>query len=128
MSGTDTAAVELMALLPRTGRGPRREGLYALWLTLRVAQDMLLDPPLPERAMRRRLAALEHRLSSLTVPPPMRRALHAAHVHLRDDGAAAVALVFSALVAPVRESIGTEAADAVQRAGRAARQTTVPPR
>lgn len=128
MSGGDAAAVELMGLLPRTGRGPRREGLYALWLTLRVAQDMLLTPPLPERAMRRRLAALEHRLSSLTIPPPMRRALHAALLHLRDDGVPAVALVLTALVAPVRESISAEAADAIQRAGRAARQAPVPAR
>ena len=128
MSGGDAAALELMGLLPRTGRGPRREGLYALWLTLRVAQDMLLTPPLPERAMRRRLAALEHRLSSLTIPPPMRRALHAALLHLRDDGVPAVALVLTALVAPVRESISAEAADAIQRAGRAARQAPVPAR
>lgn len=128
MSGADAAALELMGLLPRTGRGPKREGLYALWLTLRIAQDMLLDPPLPERAMRRRLAALEHRLTSLTVPPPLRRALQAALVHLRDDGLPAVALVLGALVAPVRETIGSEAADAVQRAGRAARQAPVPAR
>ena len=128
MSGGDAAALELMGLLPRTGRGPRREGLYALWLTLRVAQDMLLTPPLPERAMRRRLAALEHRLTSLTIPPPMRRALHAALLHLRDDGVPAVALVLTALVAPVRESISAEAADAIQRAGRAARQAPVPAR
>ena len=128
MSGADAAALELMGLLPRTGRGPKREGLYALWLTLRVAQDMLLDPPLPERAMRRRLAALEHRLTSLTVPPPLRRALHAALVHLRDDGVPAVALVLTALVAPVRETIGAEAADAIQRAGRAARQAPAPAR
>lgn len=128
MTGGDAAALELMGLLPRTGRGPRREGLYALWLTLRVAQDMLLDPPLPERAMRRRLAALEHRLTSLTLPPQMRRALHAALVHLRDDGVPAVALVLTALIAPVRESIGVEAADAVQRAGRAAKQAPAPSR
>ncbi|MEO8635337.1 MAG: hypothetical protein ABI587_08670 [Gemmatimonadales bacterium] len=124
MSGADSAALELMSLLPRTGRGPRREGVYAVWLMLRVAQDMLLDPPLPERALRRRLAALEHRLSSLTVPPPLRRALHAAQLQLRDDGAPAVGLVLTTLVAPVRESIGAEAGDAIQRAGRAARQAT----
>jgi hypothetical protein len=123
VSGAETAALELMALLPRIGRGPRREGVYAVWLTLRVAQDMLLDPPLPERAMRRRLAALEHRLSSLTVPMPLRRALHAAHIQLRDEGLAAVPVVLATLVAPIRDSIGGEAADAVQRAGRLAKQS-----
>ena len=52
MTGWDPAALELIALLPRTGRGPKRDGIYALWLTLRVAQDLLLDPPLPERMHR----------------------------------------------------------------------------
>ena len=101
MSGADPAALELMSLLPRTGRGPKREGLYALWLTLRMAQDMLLDPPLPERAMRRRLAALEHRLTSLTVPPPLRRARDLSAALLRGRGAGrcgacALAAVFRA--------------------------------
>jgi len=71
MSGWDPDATSLLGLLPQTGRGPRREGIFALWLTVRVAQDLLRDPP-PERAHRRRLQALEHRLSSLTLPPPLR--------------------------------------------------------
>lgn len=69
MSEWNPSQVELVSLLPRTGRGPRREGIFALWLLLRVAQDLLLDPPLADRAMRRRLANLEARLSSLTIPP-----------------------------------------------------------
>ena len=80
----DPAASALVGLLPRTGRGPRREGIFALWLTLRVAQDLLRDPPPTERAHRRRLQALEHRLSSLTLPPPLRRALTAALSQLRE--------------------------------------------
>ncbi len=122
MSGCDPAALELVQLLPRTGRGPRREGIYALWLTLRIAQDLLLEPPLPERAARRRLAALDTRLSSLTLPPPLRRALTAALQQLREGGALAVPVVFSTLVAPVRDAAGADAAEAIQRAARAARQ------
>lgn len=122
MSGWDPAAVGLLTLLPRAGRGPRREGIFALWLTLRVAQDCLLDPPLGERASRRRLLALEARLSSLTVPPPLRRALAAALLQLREGRPDAVPLALAALVAPARDAVGPEAGDVMQHAWRAARQ------
>ena len=127
MSGWDPAQLELVHLLPRTGRGPRREGVYALWLVLRVAQDLLLEPPLADRAVRRRLSSLEIRLSSLTLPPPLRRALTAALQQVREGGARAVPLVLSTLVAPARETAGTEAGDAVQRAARSARQAAPTP-
>jgi len=118
------AEEELLELLPRLGRGPRREGVFALWLTVRVALDLLLDPPLAERAVRRRVGALELRLSSLTLPAPLRRALHAALPQL----AAAVGMpaevpqILSQLVAPAREAAGPEAGDAVNRAAQSARQ------
>ena len=82
--GWDPAATALLGVLPQTARGPRREGIFALWLTVRVAQDLLRDPPPAERAHRRRLQALEHRLSSLTMPPPLRRALAAAISQLKE--------------------------------------------
>lgn len=116
---------DLVDLLARTARGPRREGVYALWLVLRVTADYLGEPALPERATRRRLAALESRLSSLTIPPPLRRALTALLQDLKHDGRDAVPIVLSTLVAPARESTGPEAADAVQRAARSARATAV---
>lgn len=120
MSGWDPDASALLALLPQTGRGPRREGIFALWLTMRVAQDLLRDPP-PERAHRRRLQSLEHRLSSLTLPPPLRRALGAAMSQLREARPEIAAQVLSQLVAPARESGGPEAGEALARAARAAR-------
>jgi hypothetical protein len=127
VTGWDPAALALVQLLPRTGRGPKREGIYALWLTLRIAQDLRLDPPLSERASRRRLAALEARLSSLTLPPPLRRALTAALLQLKEDGAEAVPFVLSTLVAPARDSTGADAGEAIQHAARAARQATSSP-
>jgi hypothetical protein len=118
----DPAATALLSLVAQTGRGPKRGGLFALWLTLRVAQDLLLDPPLLERAHRRRVQALERRLSSLTMPPPLRRALTAAVNQLRDVRPDTVAVVLSQLVAPARETAGSEAAEAVALAVRQARQ------
>ena len=121
MSGWDPAATALLHVLPQAARGPRREGIFALWLTVRVAQDLLRDPPPPDRAHRRRLQALEHRLSSLTVAPPLRRALVAALNQLREGRPETAAQVLSQLVAPARETGGAEAGDALAQAARAAR-------
>lgn len=121
MSGADQSAVELLEVLTGTVRGPRREGVYALWLTLRLADGYLLDPPLPERASRRRLAAVEARFSSLTLPPPLRRALTTALLQIKEGGAHAIPGMLTGLVAPARDTTGSEAADAIQRAARAAR-------
>jgi hypothetical protein len=121
VTGWDPAATALLGVLPETARGPRREGVFALWLTVRVAQDLLRDPPPAERAHRRRLQALEQRLSSLTLPPPLRRALVAALSQLREARPETAAQVLSQLVAPARESGGPDAGDAVAQAARAAR-------
>lgn len=121
MSGWDPAATSLLGLLPETGRGPRREGIFALWLTVRVAQDLLREPPPAERAHRRRIQALEQRLSSLTMPPPLRRALAAAMNQLREPRPEAAVQVLSQLVAPAREAGGPEAGEALTQAARAAR-------
>ncbi|MEP6689332.1 MAG: hypothetical protein ABJC36_13360 [Gemmatimonadales bacterium] len=121
VNGWDPAATALLDVMPQTARGPRREGIFALWLTVRVAQDLLRDAPPADRAHRRRLQALEHRLSSLTVPPPLRRALVAALHQLKDGRPEAAAQVLSQLVAPAREAGGAEAGEALAQAARAAR-------
>ena len=124
MSDWDPAASALLPLLAQTARGPKRGGLFALWLTVRVAQDLVLDPPLQERAHRRRLQALERRLSSLTMPPPLRRALASAVNQLRDARPETAGQVLSQLVAPARDTGGSEAGDAVALAARKTRQAT----
>jgi hypothetical protein len=122
MTGWHPSACTLLSLLPQTGRGPKRGGIFALWLTLRVAQDLLLDPPPLERAHRRRVQALEQRLSSLTMPPPLRRALAAALSQLREGKPEVAAQVLSQLVAPAREAGGVEAGEAIALAAREARR------
>ena len=123
MNGWDPAATALLTLLPQTGRGPKRGGIFALWLTLRVAQDLLGDSPPGERAHRRRVQALEQRLTSLTMPPPLRRALAAAVSQLRDVRPETAARVLSQLVAPARDTSGAEAGEALAMAARLARQS-----
>jgi hypothetical protein len=121
VSAWDPATSALLDLLPQTGRGPKRGGIFALWLTLRVAQDLLAEPPAQERTHRRRVQALERRLSSLTMPPPLRRALAAAVAQLREARRETVPQVLSQLVAPAREAGGQEAGEAVARAAKEAR-------
>lgn len=122
MNGWDPAATALLVLLPQTGRGPKRGAIFALWLTVRVAQDLLLDPPPLERAHRRRVDALEQRLSSLTMPASLRRALAAAVNQLREVRPESAAQVLSQLVAPAREAGGNEAGEALALAAKQARQ------
>ncbi len=122
MIGWDPAATALLELLPRTARGPKRDGIFALWLTVRVARDVRGGSPGLDRAHRRRVGALEQRLSSLAVPPPLRRALAAAVAELQEPDASGAARALSQLVAPARETTGADAAEAVALAAKAARQ------
>lgn len=120
MSTLPGAAGVLVRIMGEMPRGPRREGVFALWLTLRVAEDMLLAPPQPERAVKRRVQLLEQRLTSLTVSAPLRRALAATIAGLREPGRDRPAAVLQQLVAPVREVLGAEAAETIGRAARSA--------
>jgi hypothetical protein len=117
MSVASPPALALLTVLRDSDRGPRREGLFALWLVLRVAED-LAEGELADRGHRRRIVALEHRLSSLTLPPPVRRGLQAALGELRSGTPDGAALALSSLVAPAREGIGSDAADTLARATR----------
>lgn len=126
MSGPGGSAVtaseaRLVSLVADAERGPRRDGLYALWLVLRAAQALLPPDPITLKNHRRRLAALETRLGSLALPGPLKRALAAARAQLDPGTAAAAAIVLAQLVAPTRDVLGPEAADAVSAAAHEAR-------
>lgn len=118
VSASEARLVELVA---EAERGPTRDGLYALWLMLRVAESLLPPQPVSVKNHRRRLQALEVRLGGLALPAPLKRALAAARAHLEPGTAAAAAIALGQLVAPAREVLGTEAANAVQSAAAGAR-------
>ena len=115
------AEERLITLVAAAARGPKRDVLFALWLVVRAAEGLLPPYPVSPRNHRRRLQALEHRLASLALPAPLKRALAAARQHLEPASPAAAALVLSQLVAPARDVLGPEAGDAVTVAARAAR-------
>ena len=121
MSFGSPAGHALLKLMSEMPRGPRREGVFALWLFLRVAEDLLLVPPPPERAAKRRVAALAQRLSSLSLPAPLRRALVTALAELGDAPRERVGQTLLLLAAPARDAVSPEAGDVLQRAARGAR-------
>jgi hypothetical protein len=127
MSLLSPSGAALVKLMGETPRGPRREGVFALWLTVRVAEDLLLAPPQADRAVKRRVAALERRLSSLSLPAPLRRALVTALAELNEPRRDKAGHVLQLLVAPAREALGSDAAEVLSRAVRSAAQRSVTP-
>jgi hypothetical protein len=101
-------------------RGPRRNGLFAVWLVLRACGDLLPPHRVSDRGHRQRMESLKGRLHSLSLPVPLRKAL-AGSVHLLADGTAAAAgMALQQLVAPVAETLGQPAADVISQAARTA--------
>jgi len=117
-----TSEARLVELVADAERGPTRNGLYALWLVLRVAESLLPPHPVSLKNHRRRLQALEARLGGLALPAPLKRALASARAHLEPGTPGAAAVALGQLVAPAREVLGKGAADIVQAATLEARQ------
>lgn len=116
MQATSRAEEGLVTLVANEHRGPRRDGLFALWLVVRAAEGLAPPHPVSRRNHQRRLQALETRLGALALPAPLKRALTAARHHLDAGTPQAAALVLAQLVAPVREVLGADAAAAVTAA------------
>jgi hypothetical protein len=113
----------LLGQLQNSARGPKRGGLYALWLTVRVAMTLCGTPAPAAGARKRHLAALQRRLSSLPMPQPLRRALLASFEQLREGTPESANAALRQLVAPAEDAVGPEAGRALARAAEAARRT-----
>jgi len=113
----------LIQILQLAVRGPKRNGLFALWLFLRTCEGVLPPDPLTGRTHRRRLESLERRLSSLSLPPSLSRALVRSMTELGEGTGDAAVAALKLLIAPVRETIGDQAGDAITLATRAAKET-----
>lgn len=109
----DPVDFRLLEVLERTARGPRQNAVFAVWIVVRLCAGLLPPEPLSPGARRRRLAGAERRLASLTLPGPIRRGLASALRELGSGTAAAAAVALQQLVAPAREAIGPEVADAL---------------
>jgi hypothetical protein len=113
---------QLITALAAEARGPRRNGLFALWLLTRTAEALLPPDAVSPRGHRRRVELLQRRLASLSVPAPLRRALSAALRHVGEGTPQGSALALHQLVAPARETVGERAAAALAAAAGRARQ------
>jgi hypothetical protein len=114
MSEWSAPLLTLLELQQRLERGPKREGAFALWLLVRVALDLGAgSSPAQLKSDRRRILLLGQRLAPLTVPRPLARGLTAALGHLEEATPAAARVALAQLVAPARDALGTEAAEAV---------------
>jgi hypothetical protein len=119
-----TAAEDrLIESLAAAARGPKRNGTFALWLFVRTCAGVLPPDRLSERNQRGRLAGLERRLRALSLPAPLRRALAGGLRELREGTAHAAAIALQQLVAPARESVGSDVGEAVALAARTARES-----
>ncbi len=122
MTGTTSGGEQrLVALAAAETRGPRRDGLFALWLVVRAAEGVLPPDPVPPAAHRRRVQSIGTRVGALALPGPLKRALSAACHHLEPATPEAAVLVLRQLIAPTRDVLGNDAADAVTHAARGAR-------
>lgn len=101
-------------------RGPRRNGIFAVWLVLRCCGDLLPPNRVSERHHGRRLDGLEHRLHGLSLPAPLRRALTGAVRQLREGTPRAASITLQQLIAPVDETLGSGPGDTIARAARLA--------
>jgi hypothetical protein len=113
---------DLIGDLQATARGPKRNGLFAVWLFVRACDGLLPPESLSEKAHRRRLDGLKRRLSSLSLPPSLRRALTGSVRELEAGTKEAAALGLRQMVAPIRDVLGSKPADSLLRAATAAEE------
>lgn len=117
----DTEA-RLTALFTVTARGPKRNGIFALWLLVRACDGLLPPNPLSAKAHRRRLQGLERRMSSLSLPTPIQRALVGSIGELGEGSSDAARLALQQLVAPAREAVSAEVGSIIARAAQRTRR------
>ena len=115
------AARGLLELMASAPRGPRRDGLFALWLVVHVAEDLGAADGTLERPYRRRVTLLQQRLSSLALPATLRRELSRVIEGLKIAPAGPAGPLLSGLVEAVKDGVGPDAADLVQKAARTLR-------
>jgi len=115
------AEEHLIAQLGEAARGPKRNGLFALWLFVRACEQELPPTTISVRARRRRLTDLERRLTSLSLAPGLRQALGASFRALESLTPEGAVTGLKLLTPPAREYLGAGAGEAVGLAARQAR-------
>lgn len=118
MTAPDELLDALLEAQRAAERGPRREGLFATWLVVRVALDVGLATGPADRAERKRVELLRGRVATMALPRPLARGMGAVLDHLAEATPAAARIALAQLTAPVRDALGPAAAEAVAGAAR----------
>ena len=118
----DAVEDRLLEAMTSEDRGARQNALFALWLFVRQSDGTLPPHHLSERTLDRRLHRLERRLSSLSLPAQLLRALPGSIRELRTGEARRVPIALQQLAAPVRDVLAPALGDAFLQAARRARQ------
>lgn len=113
MTDAATALGALLRAQDALPRGPKREGVFALWLFARVAVDIGESATGMDRADRKRSLLLGKRLAPLAVPRPLGRGLASALTILETGTPQSARIALSQLVAPARESIDPDVGEAL---------------
>lgn len=120
MSSWSPTEDRLLSLLAEAPPGPKRDGLFALWLVVRVAESALPPDPAEAKAQRRRVGALRRRLATLTLPAGLRRAITSAYAPLELADPDGVADALQTLMTAARETLGPDPSEALGITARAA--------
>ncbi|MGE0443007.1 MAG: hypothetical protein AB7L66_14540 [Gemmatimonadales bacterium] len=107
--------VEQLAAAPR---GPRRDGLFALWLAVRLLEEAEPTAGSVDRGFRRRVTLTEKRISSLALQPPVRRGLTATLRALNLDPGGDRARLFEELARAARDAGNPDASALLSKAAR----------
>lgn len=118
----DATEEKLLEAMEAIGRGPRQNGLFALWLFVRQCAGALPPNTLSDQVSAARLRHLERRLSSLSLPSPLRRALPGSLAELETHDRDRVPVALLQLAAPTRDAIGRNVGDILSHAARRARR------
>ena len=110
--------LSLARSLSLSARGPRRNALYALWLFVRACSGCSSEGQLSQRTHRRRLTALEKRLTSVSIPPQLRRTLAEGMERLQEANPGNCHEVLQELAIPVGEALGKDCAELISEGAR----------
>ncbi len=123
MNSMGETSGELVTRLSYAERGPQRNGIFALWLIVNACSGITGPNHLQDKNHKKRISALRKRLSSLSLPPQLRKVILPTLAELSDNGPDAAASVLAQLVEPVKESMGDECAKLIETASKRAHST-----
>lgn len=109
---------ELLEALAVSRRGPKRNGIFGVWLFLRVCDGISPPDPLNIRAHRKRIRQLELRLSSLSLSPVLRKAISNSFGYLEEGDAAGAARALREVAQPAGDVLGRDVEQALLRGAR----------